>query len=282
VERSCKNCGDLVYATKTHCSNCGAKWIQNRITMRQVGMDFSDMYLGVDTKFVHTFVDLFRKPEAVITGYINGRRMYYMDAIRYLLLALFITGIYMFIVRSSGTLDNYMVEVQRELGQVGGDAAENAKVAATQKKVTDFIFDFLSLITLLTIPLLALIGRITFWGKRYFNFTEQIVFYLYTFAHITIATTPITIILLWISPEVFTYWTFLTYPFMFLYNAYCYKRCFNLDLSTTILRSLVSLIIMVIVFLGTMILVFLLSFLAALIADKLGYDVKGFFETNFA
>jgi hypothetical protein len=73
--------------------------------MRQVGVDFTDIYLGLDTKFVHLFVDLFRKPSDVITGYINGRRRYYMDAIRYLLLALFLTGKYIFIIHSSGVLD---------------------------------------------------------------------------------------------------------------------------------------------------------------------------------
>jgi hypothetical protein len=73
--------------------------------MRQVGVDFTDIYLGLDTKFVHLFVDLFRKPRDVITGYINGRRRYYMDAIRYLLLALFLTGKYIFIIHSSGVLD---------------------------------------------------------------------------------------------------------------------------------------------------------------------------------
>jgi hypothetical protein len=272
----------MLYVGHTHCASCGAKWIQNRITMRQVGMDFTDMYLGLDTKFVHTFVDLFRKPGEVITGYINGRRVYYMDAIRYLLLALFVTGIYMFIMRSSGALDQYMNEFQTGWSHASVDGENNQKAFEIQQRVTDTIFDYLSVLTLLTIPLLAFVGRITFWGKRYFNFTEHIVFYLYTFAHITIATTPISLMLLWISPEAFTYWSLLTYPIMFVYNAYCYKRCFKIDWQTTILKSLISVIILIISMVLFFLLAILLIFLSAMIADKLGYDVKGFFEANFA
>jgi len=279
MERSCKNCGDLIYATKTHCSNCGAKWIQNRITMRQVGLDFSDMYLGVDTKFVHTFVDLFRKPGEVINGYINGRRVYYMDAIRYTLLALFLTGVYVFVMKNSGALELYMADFQAGYDSV--KTMENEKALAFQNKFGDAFLDYQGLIYFLTIPLLALVGRITFWGKRYFNFTEQMVFYMYTYAHIFIATTPISLLLLWISPEAFFYWSFVSFPFMFLYNAYCYKKCFNLSISETVLKSLISIIVLIASFILLFILAMVLVFLVALIADKLGYDVKGFFETNF-
>jgi RNA polymerase subunit RPABC4/transcription elongation factor Spt4 len=106
MERQCKNCNELIYAGKSHCSNCGCKWIEKRITMKQVAHDFGDMYVGIDTKFVRTFMDLFIKPEAVILGYMNGRRVNYMDAIRYLLLALFVTGIYTFVLKNTGAFEN--------------------------------------------------------------------------------------------------------------------------------------------------------------------------------
>ncbi|GAL00879.1 hypothetical protein JCM19314_105 [Nonlabens ulvanivorans] len=48
MERNCKNCRSLVYAGKSYCADCGAKWIEKRITMRNVGADVADMYLGID------------------------------------------------------------------------------------------------------------------------------------------------------------------------------------------------------------------------------------------
>ncbi|AGC75589.1 uncharacterized protein DUF3667 [Nonlabens dokdonensis] len=278
--RNCKNCNELIYAGKTHCASCGCKWIENRITMRQVGHDFADMYIGLDTKFVRTFLDLFRRPEAVILGYMNGRRVNYMDAVRYILLSLFVTGIYMFIMKNSGAMDEYLANT---LEQYSGTAYNtlNKEQLERQLRVVNKVMDYQSLIVFLTIPILALAGRITFWGKRYFNYTEQLVFYMYTYSQIIILTTPISLILLWVSPELFTYWSYVTYPAMFLYNAYCYKRCFKLDLSSTILKSLVGFITILILLVLSVILSVLLGFIGALIADKLGYDVKGFFETNF-
>ncbi len=89
TDRHCKNCNSLIYAGKTYCSDCGAKWIENQITMRNVANDFSDMYLGWDNKFLITFLDLFRSPGQVINGYINGHRGKYLEAVRYILLSCF-------------------------------------------------------------------------------------------------------------------------------------------------------------------------------------------------
>jgi len=100
MERICKNCGSLVYEHKKYCADCGAKWIENRITMRSVFSDFTDMYIGLDTRFVRTFLDLFKRPEAVIRGFINGRRMGYVDAIRYLFISLFFSGIFIFLLNT--------------------------------------------------------------------------------------------------------------------------------------------------------------------------------------
>lgn len=250
MERNCKNCNDLIYAGKSHCSSCGCKWIDNRITMRQVGNDFADMYIGIDTKFVRTFLDLFRKPDAVIKGYMSGRRMNYMDAVRYLLLALFFTGIYTFVLKNTGVIDELIdlqiqetIEAYKDMGMDQKEAEESASMA---KQGTAAAFEFQGFILLITIPLLALVGRITFWNKRYFNFTEQMVFYMYTYGHFMIVTTPISIVLVFLIPNYITYLSFITFPLLYIYNGYCYKKCFNLSNMTIITKALIS----VFVFLG--------------------------------
>jgi hypothetical protein len=102
----------MIYAEQNFCSLCGVKWLENRISMKQVTHDFSDMYIGIDTKFIRTFLDLFKRPEAVITSYMNGRRVNYMDAIRYLLVALYITGLQAFFLKNTSVIDSTM-EAQR-------------------------------------------------------------------------------------------------------------------------------------------------------------------------
>ncbi|MDP5100938.1 MAG: DUF3667 domain-containing protein [Nonlabens sp.] len=280
MERICKNCDQLLYAHKTYCSSCGAKWIEKRITMRNVANDFTDLYLGFDTRFMRTFIDLFRKPEAVINGYITGRRMAYIDAVRYLLVALFISGLYVFVLKKANIdLTQLAASMQPEPELlVPTDLTDEAAVktaqqtAAMNKNIQEFAgslaTDYQAVILFITIPFLAFLGRITFWGKRFYNFTEQCVFYMYTYSHIMILTTPVSIALALLSPKALMTYSFVSFPLMLVYNAYVYKRCFKLDIQQTILRTLVALLVVVIGIIVLMIIGILIGVLVAVIYKK--------------
>ncbi|WAC01775.1 DUF3667 domain-containing protein [Lacinutrix neustonica] len=71
-----------------YCNGCGAKVIKNRLTMRNLFEDFTYNYLNYDNKFLRTFLNLFTKPEAVITSYIDGTRKKYVNVISYFAIAL--------------------------------------------------------------------------------------------------------------------------------------------------------------------------------------------------
>lgn len=243
MERNCKNCSQMIYLEQNFCSHCGAKWLENRITMKQVTHDFTDMYLGIDTKFFRTFIDLFKKPEAVILGYMNGRRVNYMDAMRYLLLALFVTGIYTFVLKNTGAFDQILASQQEVYSQMNYSPEQIEMTNKFNERFGKYVFDFQGFILLLTIPFLALIARITFWGKRYFNFTEQMVFYMYAYGHSVIVTTPFTIITILILPQAVMYVGFVGFPLLIIYIIYCYKRCFNLNNQSIILKALISVIV---------------------------------------
>lgn len=248
MERHCKNCSKLLYEGQNFCSKCGAKWIDKRITMRKVGSDFADMYIGFDTKFMRTFLDLFTKPDQVINGYIYGRRMNYMDATRYLLLAVFITGISVFIMNNS---DGYQQVLDAQLSAATVEAkseVDQQKMLVVIKEFINTINNYQGFILILSLPILALAARITFWGKRFFNYTEQVVFYMYTYGHSTIILALITIILMLANPQLFMEFSFISAPLLFLYNAFCYKKVFNLSIGQTILRSLIGLVVIIIVF----------------------------------
>jgi hypothetical protein len=271
MERVCKNCNHLLYVGHSHCAACGAKWIEKRITMRNVAADFGDLYLGLDTKFAHTFLDLFKRPEAVINGYIHGRRAYYMDAIRYTLLALLVSGIYTYLMRNSDAFELYLEEILSSMPTSADLEGAAASTAGLQRRMMNIMFDFQGLVYFITIPFLAIAARITFWGRRFYNFTEHVVFFLYTYAHIFLVTTPISILLMYVSFDVYSYWSLITFPAMFLYNAWCYKRCFKLDISTTILKSLVAIVVLIGIFLIFMILIVLLAITGGSIAKHMGW-----------
>ncbi|GAK77005.1 MAG: DUF3667 domain-containing protein [Nonlabens ulvanivorans] len=246
MERNCKNCRSLVYAGKSYCADCGAKWIEKRITMRNVGADVADMYLGIDTKFGRNFIDLFTKPHHVINGYIKGARMNYVDAIRYVFIAIFMSGIYMFVVKTfniditAGLANND--EFYRSLGYTEERIAETNVMNG---KVFDFVTKYQGLIIFMTLPILAFIGRITFWKNKKYNFTEHLVFHMYTYSHFVIVTTPISILLSFINVDILMAWSMMAYPMLFIYNTYCYKKCMYLNWQEAILKALIAILISV-------------------------------------
>lgn len=268
MERNCKNCGSLVYAGKAYCADCGAKWIEKRITLRNVGQDFADMYLGYDTKFVRTFIDLFKKPEEVIKGFINGRRMGYVDAIRYLFVSLFVTGIVFFILKQMDLDVLKIMDVESIYKDLGYSAERIQRELAMQRRIQEVQSKYMSFIIFASIPVMALIGRITFWGKKYFNFTEHIVFYMYTYSHITIASSIVSIVLLLASPSYFTYWGSVAYIIMPLYMAFAYKRCFKLNWQEAILKMFVAILLSLFVFVLIVILGIIIGVVGVIIYSK--------------
>ncbi|WP_240642337.1 DUF3667 domain-containing protein [Nonlabens xiamenensis] len=211
--------------------------------MKQVARDFSDIYLGLDTKFGRTFIDLFRRPEAVINGYIYGRRVNYMDAIRYLLLAVFMTGIYSYFLKSAHIYEDMMAQQQALYEDLNYSQEQIRFTQEFNDRYVKFLYDFQGFFLMLTIPVLALVARFSFWGKRYYNFTEQLVFFMYTYSHAVLTTTPFSLLLLLIYPEYTIYVGTITLPLMYLYNAYCYKQCFRLSNTELLNKTLLSLVI---------------------------------------
>ncbi len=268
MERICKNCGSIVYAQKRYCADCGAKWIENRITLRNVGADFADMYLGFDTKFVRTFIDLFRKPEAVINGFISGRRMGYVDALRYLFISLFLSGIFLFIVKK---MDLEMFDPQ-ELRNLYENMGYSEAMVKTQMSFMEgyslFIQDYMSFIIMLSIPIYAFLGKLTFRGKRYYNYTEQVVVQLYTYSQIAITLVPFNLIIIYFFKDLYYIWSNVPLLAMIFYNAYVYKRLFKLDTAGIIGKSVLFLIWTMVTFLVIVIIGILVGFLGMLFYKK--------------
>lgn len=273
TDRHCKNCNSLIYAGKSYCSDCGAKWIDNRITIKQVAADFGDMYIGIDTKFVRTFVDLFKAPEKVILGYIQGRRVNYMEAIRYLLLALFVAGIYTLILKETNVFEQ-MFNPEEMYKQMEYSEEQLAFSRKFNSKLQTGILDYQGLFYFLTIPILALVGRFAFWGKRFFNFPEQIVFYMYTYSHITIFTTPISIlIVLFLDVNFITYWGIITFLIMLFYNARAYKRCFGLSVKAAILKTLLAIILLIVFMTILTVIAIIIGIVGIILVKKLGWAI---------
>jgi len=253
MERHCKNCHSQIYANKNYCADCGAKWIDNRVTMRNVANDFSDMYLGWDNKFLITFLDLFVQPENVINGYINGRRGKYLEAVRYILLAVFVSGIYILVLKKTDPTLEFMdySEAYREFGYTD---AMIAQVKSMNEAWGAFVMDYQGVIILASIPLYAIFARITFWKQsKYYNYTEHIVFFLYVFGQASIISSIICLVILLINPSYFSYWLTAFVALQIFYTAYCYKRSFKLSLKEILTKTIKFVFVMLGIYLALII-----------------------------
>ena len=228
---NCKNCHTELTATSEFCYHCGGKVIKNRLTFRNLFEHISETFFNYDNKLLRTFIDLFKQPEIVIDGYIQGIRKRYVNPISYFGLAITMTGLYLIILNKfyPEALDfsNFAVKGQEEF----------------QQKNMNFVQEYMSILMMLYIPMYALIARITFVGLKKFNYTELLVVFMYWQAQTSIISSVIIIAgaMLGISQGILSIAFF---PLMMIYAAYILKRLYQLSFGEIIARTLLFLVIL--------------------------------------
>jgi hypothetical protein len=95
---NCKNYNKVLVDSQKYCDECGAKIIQNRLTPKVIAAQINEQFLSIDNKLLKTFIDLFKRPEVVINGYINGTRKRYIDVLQYFAVSLTLAGIQVFLM----------------------------------------------------------------------------------------------------------------------------------------------------------------------------------------
>ncbi|MCA0133851.1 DUF3667 domain-containing protein [Winogradskyella alexanderae] len=231
----CKNCHTELNEHDDYCRNCGARVIRNRLTFRNLFEHLSETFFNYDNKLLRTVIDLFKKPEDVIVGYINGVRKKYVNPISLFGLALTITGIYMIIINKFFPemidFSNLAVEGQEEF----------------QRRNTQFVQEYQSIIVMLYVPIYALMAKLVFFDKKRFNYTELLVVFMYIQAQISIVSAVLTIIIgiIGYSSSIVGMFMLLL---MILYSAFALKRIYKLSFFDIVVRTLLFLVVLAITF----------------------------------
>lgn len=231
----CLNCKDALLQEHDYCGSCGGKVIRNRLTMKNLFADFSQQFLNYDNTFLKTFTTLFKKPEDVIGGYIDGTRKKYVNAITYFAIALTLSGLQIFI------LNKFYPEVM-SLESMTLEGMEDMQ----QNNMT-FIQEYQSILYMLMVPVYALISKFVFLKFKKFNYTEHVVINMYLSAHFSIVTSILIVLAATVGIKYMTSGLTII-AFQILYSAYAFKRLFNITLKGIILRSLLFLVILAVVF----------------------------------
>lgn len=228
----CKNCQTELLAKDDYCRNCGGRVIRNRLTFKNLFEHISETFFNYDNKLLRTIIDLFKKPEIVIGGYINGVRKKYVNPISFLALTLTVGGIYMLV------LNKYFPNAMTAMSTVGVEGQKEMvlnTVKYTQK--------YYSLIMILLIPFYALLSRLVFINRKEFNYTEHLVMAIYIMAQFSLVSSfmNIALLILRLPPNI------LGSASIFLqmaYFGYCYTRLYKLSARGIVLRTLFFLVIL--------------------------------------
>lgn len=220
----CKNCNTSLNSEQSYCFQCGAKVIKNRLTIKNLSADFSEQFLSYDNRFLKTFIDLAKQPEAVIESYINGTRKKYVNVIQYFAISLTLVGIQVFLMN---TFFKEAMELDPNMFGVAIDPKSQEHNPFKDLKYEDFN-NYQSLLYVLTIPFSAISTWLAYWviGIRRYNFTEHTVINLYYSAQIIIVNAFLVITLLCFGVD-FMLISYITTAVILIYFFYVLKRVFK-------------------------------------------------------
>lgn len=275
---NCKNCDGRLITDAKYCSYCGARVIHNRLTIKNLWSDFSERFLNLENYLFRTFWDLFKKPEAVIGGYVSGIRKRYIYPAGYFTFAVTLIGFTFFIQRK------FFNERWEELFVKYNTSSDNnpasKAILETTSEVTLGILEYQSLILLLTIPVLAIISKIVFYNYKNYNFSEHLVIHIYAYSHYSIVISLIQMSVLW-SSTLFPITLYLSAVFQTIYYIYALKRVFQLNFKQILLKTLLFIGVMVVLYILLSILMVVGVFLFTDTYEKIIDSVKNAQKTTF-
>lgn len=252
MDHTCKNCGQEISNAHNYCHNCGAKVVEGRLTVKNLLADVVESYLNLDNNFIKTFIEMFGRPHRVIDGYIQGIRRRYKNPVSYLAIALTLSGIIVFLLQALS--DNPLPP----------EFYGNNMSPQLAEKLMPIMFDYSSLMFILYIPIFAFAGYLTFNRKGY-NFLEYNVVFLFSLGHYSIASFPVALVFLLISPMLYWETAFYSLAIMFLFSVYCMQMINRFKAAQLVLRAFTFLMLAMIGYFGIIILFYIVLFITGTI-----------------
>lgn len=235
----CINCSNELTNNQKFCSECGGKIIRKRITFKNIFEEILDKFFNIDNKFFQTFITLFKQPQTVIEGYINGMRTKYFNPISYFAFSITLAGFYFYLVQK-GVID------YNELTNFSSGSQGDMNKEMTQK-INKFTLEYSNIMTILFIPIYVLFSKFLFSKCKAYNWAEHYVIVLYLFSQASIFSSIILLVSAF-NTKLLLYITSISFFLQFFYFAYGFKKVFQLSFKKIFLRSLAFLMILLLFF----------------------------------
>lgn len=240
---NCKNCELHLEENTNYCSDCGAKVIRNRLTIRNLFEHITETFFNYDNKLLRTLRDLTVRPQIVIDDYVSGVRMRYVNPISLFALVLTISGISLFILQKfyADALD------LRPIMEQSGIYTE--EMLDQLDESTGSVMEYSSLIYSAMVPVFALISALIFYDKRY-NLTEHVIIYLYSMSILSLFSVVTMQLVLMINSNWYWGLSLLIWPIMFVYHSFLLKKLFKLTGWELVLRGMMALFLFIASYIG--------------------------------
>lgn len=242
----CKNCLNTLDTPFNYCPQCGAKVIENRLSFKILLAAILDRFFDLDNTFIRTFLHLFKKPEKVIDGYLQGLRKQYLNPLSYLGIALTLSGIVLFVMR-------------KVAHKIDWDVYNQGVNPQLMQKLSETIFDFSSFIFILYIPIFALAGWLTINKKEYY-LSEYIIVFVYALAHWTITLFPISLIVLLAAPNWYLHMAFPLFLYILIYAIFCMQRIHKLKPAQLLFRGAIFCMLVLFGYMGIIVFFYAILF----------------------
>ncbi|MEP0214571.1 MAG: DUF3667 domain-containing protein [Cellulophaga sp.] len=177
---NCKTCNTGITDTHKYCSNCGAKIVLDRISLKGAWQEFIGPFFSWDNNFWKTLFNLFTKPKEVLEAYINGARKKYFQPFSYLVVYATIALIINKIFPSTEVVD-FTNGFKYGIGDANPKAPKEALESINL--IYQFYTNYYNLIIISSIPVYSLLTYLTF-RKRDHNYSEHLVFNAYIQANL--------------------------------------------------------------------------------------------------
>lgn len=263
---NCKNCKTNLSNDINFCPQCGARVIRNRLTPTVLIQQLNEEVISLDNKFLITLVDLFKKPEFVIDGYILGLRKRYLNVITYYAISLSLLGLQMFLLKEFAPefLDSESMNFVPETAN-----SESNDFMIKSQTINGYLLEYQNVLFTILMPFLAIGSWIVYLDKGKYNYTEHLVLNIYINAQwIFIG------FLLYITMAIFNISDFfvaslIATPISIIYSSYVFKRVFNTTYFNALLRYLAAFMIYMITFSILMVIIVILILIYLFATGKL-------------
>ncbi len=270
----CKNCNSELSPKNKFCSECGAKIIRERITIKSL---FSNVIfvLGWDSNFFVTLRHLVYKPQVVFKEYINGTRKKYADPFTFfaisLAISLFVFNQYseQFIQMSTNPSLYNVEKNESESLSANREESKGLKIIGFKnqeefsRSITEFQLKYYNIISFLYLPLFTLIAFFVF--RKPYNYGEHFVINTYIIS----VTTFLGILLFAFSLLTELNLFFNAIFFTFLYYSYVYKKLYELSFGQLILKILKFIGVLLLFIILSSITIGIIGFIIAMLKSKL-------------